>query len=256
MKAQLKIAGSKVHDVGYRYFLMTAAMSFSIQNYNAYNVMLGEIQAIIVEVDGDENRISQFIDYARDNMPPKAQVSDIKIAPMEGYIMRIGEYAMFCTATQLNKAIPLLLDIRDAIVAVGQEVKAVGQDVKAVGQEVKAVGQDVKAVGQEVKAVGQDVKAVGQEVKAVGQDVKAVGQEVKAVGQDVNAVGQEVKAVGQDVKEMSQELKSIGKDIGSLKEGQSEIISSLRDMHEDNNEKFAGMTCDICSIKTKLKLAD
>jgi hypothetical protein len=172
---------------------MTAAMRFSIKNYNAYNINVDEKQAIVVEVNGDENRISQFVDYARNYKPLKAQVSDIKVAPMEGYIMRIGEYAMFCTATQLNKAIPLLLDIRDAVIAVGQ---------------------------------------------------------------NVNAVGQDVKAVGLDVKEMSLELKSIRKDIGSLKEGQSEIISSLRDMHEDNNEKMAGVASNIQSIKTKLEMAN
>jgi uncharacterized protein (UPF0335 family)/acylphosphatase len=217
MKIQMKLVGSRVHDIGYRYFLMTAAQSVGIPKYNAFNIFQGEKQAVIVTADGNEANIAAFIDYAKKNKPPRALVSDIDIAPIEGHIMRLSEFAMIFTATQLNKAIPLLLDIRDSVQAVEQNVKTLSQDVRAVGENVKEVGQDVKTLSQDVRTVGENVKEVGLDVKAVRE-----------------------------------ELKGIRKDTGSLKEGQIEIIAELHDNNIGCNERFAGMESDIQSIKNKV----
>lgn len=70
--------------------------------------------------------------------------------------MRLSEFAMIFTATQLNKAIPLLLDIRDSVQAVEQNVKTFSQEVRTVGENVKEVGQDVKAVREELKGIRKD----------------------------------------------------------------------------------------------------
>jgi uncharacterized protein (UPF0335 family)/acylphosphatase len=238
MKIQMKLVGSRVHDIGYRYFLMTAAQSVGIPKYNAFNIFQGEKQAVIVTADGNEANIAAFIDYAKKNKPPRALVSDIDIAPIEGHIMRLSEFAMIFTATQLNKAIPLLLDIRDSVQAVEQNVKALSQDVRTVGENVKEVGQDVKTLSQDVRTVGENVKEVGQDVKTLSQDVRTVGENVKEVGLDVKAV--------------REELKGIRKDTGSLKEGQIEIIAELHDNNIGCNERFAGMESDIQSIKNKV----
>jgi len=47
--------------------------------------------------------------------------------------MKIGEYAQFCATVQLNKAIPVLLEIRDNTKATPQileEIKGMREDVQ------------------------------------------------------------------------------------------------------------------------------
>ncbi len=38
MKIKIRITGRKVHDVGYRYFLMSMAMSNRIRMFEAHNI--------------------------------------------------------------------------------------------------------------------------------------------------------------------------------------------------------------------------
>jgi hypothetical protein len=42
MKLKVKIAGHKVHDVGYRYFLMSNAIDIGLEGFSARNRMSGE----------------------------------------------------------------------------------------------------------------------------------------------------------------------------------------------------------------------
>ncbi|MDD4093614.1 MAG: acylphosphatase, partial [Methanothrix sp.] len=110
MKLKAKIVGPKVQDVGYRYFLMSMAMSNRIRMFEAHNIESNEVWAF---VDGDDEAVKAFRAQAETKRPAKAEVSGIFFDDFEGDIMRIGEYAQFCSTVQLNNAIPLLLDMRD-----------------------------------------------------------------------------------------------------------------------------------------------
>ncbi len=44
MKIKIKITGPKVHDVGYRYFLMTNAIDMGLRGFHARNRTSGRIR--------------------------------------------------------------------------------------------------------------------------------------------------------------------------------------------------------------------
>jgi hypothetical protein len=48
MKLKAKIAGPKVHDVGYRYFLMSMAMSNRIRMFEAHNIESNDGDEVLV----------------------------------------------------------------------------------------------------------------------------------------------------------------------------------------------------------------
>ena len=60
MKLKIKITGPKVHDVGYRYFLMSNAIDMVLKGLYARNRMNGEEQEVIALVEGDEEAITDF----------------------------------------------------------------------------------------------------------------------------------------------------------------------------------------------------
>jgi acylphosphatase len=60
MKLKVKIAGSKVHDVGYRYFLMANAIDLGLRGFHARNKGSGEDQEVIALVEGDDEAIADF----------------------------------------------------------------------------------------------------------------------------------------------------------------------------------------------------
>jgi len=116
MKIKIKITGSKVHDVGYRYFLMSLAMSNRIRMFEAHNNEGSagkEGQEVLIYVDGDEEAIQAFRALVETKRPVHSEVSNIVFDDFDGEVMKIGEYAQFCKTVQLNKAIHVLLEIRD-----------------------------------------------------------------------------------------------------------------------------------------------
>lgn len=54
MKLRIRIIGPKVHDVGYRYFLMSMAMANGIRRFEAHNIERCTEKEVLVLVDGGE----------------------------------------------------------------------------------------------------------------------------------------------------------------------------------------------------------
>ena len=154
MKLKVKITGPKVHDVGYRYFLMSMAMGNRIRMFEAHNI---EGDEVLVFVDGDEETVKAFRTLAETKRPARSEVSNIVFDDFEGEVMKIGEYAQFCATVQLNKAIPLLMDMRDDLKAVRKNtdiIPQISEDIKAVRKNTDAIPQ----VLEEIKGLREDIQ--------------------------------------------------------------------------------------------------
>ena len=147
MKLKVKITGPKVHDVGYRYFLMSNAIDMVLKGFHARNRMNGEEQEVIALVEGDEEAITDFKKLVETQKPEHSKVLNIAFEDYEGDVMKAGEYAQVCTALQLNKAIPVLLEIRDNTKSTPQileEIKGLREDIQpGYARQVQA---DVRAI--------------------------------------------------------------------------------------------------------------
>ena len=167
MKLKITIAGPKVHDVGYRYFLLGIAMSNRIRMFEAHNIKSSEGEAVLVFADGDEEAIKAFCAQVETERPAISEVSNIVFDDFEGDVMRIGEYAQFCATIQLNKAIPVLLEIRDNTKATPQileEIKAVRKNTDTMPQvlgEIKGLRDDIQpGYANNLRQVQADVRAI------------------------------------------------------------------------------------------------
>ena len=185
MKIKIKITGPKVHDVGYRYFLMSAAIDMGLRGFHARNRMSGMEQEVIALVEGDDEAITDFKAMVGAQKPEHAEISNITCVDYEGDVMRTGEYAQVCSAQQLNKAIPLLLDIRDDLKEMKGDVKEMKGDIKAVRKtgdetlnEIKAVRKNTDTIPQiheEIKGLREDIQpGYATHFRQVQSDVKAI----------------------------------------------------------------------------------
>ena len=153
MKIKIEITGRKVHDVGYRYFLMSLAMSNRIRMFEAHNIegSVGKAgQEVQVFVDSNEEAIKAFRTLVETKRPVHSEVSNIVFDDFDGEVMKIGEYAQFCSTVQLNKAIPVLLEIKDNTKATPQileEIKGMREDIlPRYANHFRQVQADVKAI--------------------------------------------------------------------------------------------------------------
>ena len=103
MQLKIQLSGPKVHDVGYRYFLMSLAMANRIRMFEAHNMESTEGEEVLVYVDGVEDAVKGFLDLVRSKRPTRSEVSSIFSYGFEGEVMKIGEYAQFYATVLLNK---------------------------------------------------------------------------------------------------------------------------------------------------------
>jgi acylphosphatase len=171
MKLEFKIIGPKVHDVGYRYFLLGIAMSNRIRMVEAHNTKSSEGEEVVAFADGDEAAIKAFCNQVETERPVRSKVSNIVFDDFEGEVMKIGEYAQFCATVQLNKAIPVLLDLRDSMFEVRKNTAVTPQILN----EIKAVRKTSDATFEEIKGLREDIQpGYGMTLRQVQADVRAI----------------------------------------------------------------------------------
>jgi acylphosphatase len=161
MKLKIKITGPKVHDVGYRVFLLKNAMNLALPGLSTYNWEENGQQEVIALVEGDEARIAPFLQAIEKNKPELAEVSKVTSEPYDGDVGRTSEVAMLCSFVQLDKAIPLLLDIRDDMKEMKGDIKAVRKNtdiIPQISEDIKAVRKTGDETLSEIKGLRDDIQ--------------------------------------------------------------------------------------------------
>jgi acylphosphatase len=157
MKLKIKITGQNVHNVGYRYFLMSSAIDFALRGFQARNTMSGNEQEVVALVEGNEEAIADFKKLIERQKPERSLVSNIAFEETDSEVMKTGEYAQVCTAFQLNKAIPLLLDMRDDLKAVRKNTDIIPQ----IHEEIKGMREDIQpGYATQFRLVQADIRAI------------------------------------------------------------------------------------------------
>jgi acylphosphatase len=154
MKLKVKITGPKVHDVGYRYFLMSNAIDMGLKGFHARNRTGEKETEVIALVEGDEETIADFKKLVETRKPEHSQISSIVFEDFDGDVTKTESYAQICSAIQLNKAIPLLLDMRN-------DLKAVRKTSDMTLDEIKGMREDIQpGYGMTLRQVQSDVRAI------------------------------------------------------------------------------------------------
>ncbi|MGA9100333.1 MAG: acylphosphatase [Methanotrichaceae archaeon] len=104
MKQKIEIIGHKVHDVGYRYFLMNQAMLQGIDGFTALNqIDKNGLQKVWVIVEGSPEPVKVFSTFAQNERPMDAKVSEVLIQDFEGFVPRITDFALILTTGQVSR---------------------------------------------------------------------------------------------------------------------------------------------------------
>ncbi|MDD4650801.1 MAG: acylphosphatase [Methanothrix sp.] len=147
MKLKIKITGPKVHEVGYRYFLMSNAIDMGLKGFHARNKTGEKKPEVIALVEGDEGTIADYKKLVETQKPEHSEVSGIAFEDYDGDIMKTESYAQICSAIQLNKAIPVLLEIRDNTKNTLEEIKGMREDIQpGYGMTLRQVQSDIRAI--------------------------------------------------------------------------------------------------------------
>ncbi len=185
MKLKIKITGPKVHDVGYRVFLLKHAMNTALPGLSTYNWDEDGQQEVIALVEGDEARIKAFLTAIEKSKPELAEVAKVTSEPFDGEVGRTSEVAMLCSFVQLDKAIPLLLDMRDDLKAVRKNTDMIPQ----MSEDIRAVRKTTEATLDETKAIRKTTDTTLEEIKGMREDIQpGHGMSMGKIQADVRAI--------------------------------------------------------------------
>ena len=196
MKLKIKIAGPKIHDVGYRYFLMSVAIDMGLKGFHARNKMGEKEPEVIVLVEGDDESIADFKKMVETRKPERSQVSSIAFEDYEGDVMKTESYAQICSSIQLNKAIPVLLDIRSSINDMSASINDMSASINGMNANIKGMNaniNDMKASLDEVRKNTAATPQILEEIKEMREDIKpGYGMSMRQVQSDIKAIKEQL----------------------------------------------------------------
>ena len=165
MKLKITICGPKVHDVGeYRPCLMELAFSLCLRGFEVFNDELNDQQSVVALIEGDDARVNGFRKMANSTQPPLASVERVLVEDYQGEIMPAWQFASIGTASQMNKAIPLLLEMRDDIKEMKGDIKEVRKNTDTIPQvleEVREIREDIQpGYANNFRQMQTDIRAI------------------------------------------------------------------------------------------------
>ena len=147
MKLKIKITGPNVHNVGYRPCLTELAMRLALRGFEVYNDDEEGQQTVIALIEGDEQRTTKFYNSAMKERPPLATVDNVRSEDYTGDVMPLWQFASINTASQMNKAIPILLAVQKNTDVIKEDVKGIREDIQpGYATNFRQVQADVKAI--------------------------------------------------------------------------------------------------------------
>jgi acylphosphatase len=102
IKKKIIIKGQKVHDVGYRLFLLDEAEARLIPFLSVKNIR-NKAQVVEVLACGEEDRVERFIEFVTNNFPDDAEVNSVSVEDYEGDIRTIESFSRSFSISQLSK---------------------------------------------------------------------------------------------------------------------------------------------------------
>ncbi len=115
VKIKVKIIGRKVHDVGYRPFLVAMADEFDLDGFGVRNIGADDQQAVLIKAEGDEESLQDFRAAIEKRLPEGADVSSVECEPFDGRVPSIERTAITNMNFQLAKGISVLTRMDGAL---------------------------------------------------------------------------------------------------------------------------------------------
>jgi acylphosphatase/archaellum component FlaC len=208
IKKKIIISGQKVHDVGYRPYLLGIAESMEIEKFFVDNIFSDEKQVVYALMNSSEENVNSFIEIASSKFPEKSIVEKVVVEDYKGNVMKIESFYRYLTAMQLSKIANYggkmldkqdkMLDKQDFHIEVTRngfndlkdEMKEMKDEIKGLKDEIIGTKDEIK---YEIKEMHSDMNAgfasIKKEVQMQRDDFKEVFmKEVEGLHNDINEI--------------------------------------------------------------------
>ncbi len=177
-RKRLLLKGQKVHDVGYRPFLLGLVESLEIERFFADNTFIEGKQAVYALIDSSGEKVRAFIEIASSKFPANSDVESAEEEDYTGNVMKTESYYRYLTAMQLSRIATYggnmlekqdkMLEKQDSLLGITQK----GFDEMKTGfDEMKTGFDEMKTGFREVKEeVGKGSAEIKNEIHLLRDD--------------------------------------------------------------------------------------
>ena len=217
----------KVHDVGYRLFLLSEAERLFIEKFDARNVLVDGEQHLVVLVEGAEDKISRFVEFAKSSYPPDASVQSVEVRDYGGEVRSIDSFRQSFMVFQLTKIAQAgvgMLGKQDAMLE-KQDTMLEKMDTMLEKQDAMLEKQDAMLEKQDAMLEKQDTMLEKMDTMLEKQDetIKAIKEESEKTREVVKEEGEKTREVMreklvEDVEWVKEEIIGIKATLSKVKE--------------------------------------
>lgn len=237
MKLKLKISGSKVHDVGYRAFLLEAAEDLGLTGFYARNMTEDSLPVVIACLEGDEAHLAEFQCIVRSQRPDRADVSDIVFSEHSGLVEDIGVFSSRFQARQLRKGISSIIRMEE------KQDQMLGMQERMLEKQDQMVSLQSKTIE---KLDETRVEIVG---KLDETRVEIVGEIGRSRDVIIGKLDENQKATVKAIRDSSEAI------IEELQDSREDTVQDIRDLRVDLrsslDKKLSRMEKDISQLKAR-----
>ena len=179
MKLKITITGPKVHNVGYRPWLVQQAVTADLDGIKVINAEENGQKVVIALIEADEYSAKDFLDSVKTSAPSLAEPSNITSEEYTGNVKPLWQSLAANTNQQINKAVPILQSICNKVgdIKTGQNAVLEKQDTM--------IGKldDLRAdVVGEIRALRGDFQpGLDEQIRQLREDVKQLRTEFRAM---------------------------------------------------------------------------
>ena len=184
MKAKEIVIKGKVHDVGYRFLLLSEAERLLIEKFDARNVLVEGEQHLIVLVEGVEEKIRRFVVFAESSYPPEASVESVVVKDYKEEVRTIDAFRQSFMVFQLTKMAQAgvsMLGKQDAMLEKQDDtINVIKEESEKTREVTRAEGEKSREV---VEKVSEAVREESEKTRAalkekVEEDVEWIKGEI------------------------------------------------------------------------------
>jgi len=143
-KVKITITGEKVHNVGYRLFMLDEAEGRFIPHFDARNVKIKGKQVVVAIAGGDKENVVDFVEYVKSTPHESASVSSIEVQGYDGNIRTTDSFRNSFSTHQLFK-------IANAGVGMLEILKSVKEDTGKIREDTSKIKEDTSKIPEIVK---------------------------------------------------------------------------------------------------------
>lgn len=117
---------------------------------------------LILLIEGEDEKISQFIQTVKSEKPPLTEVSEVTVEGYDGEVMGVKEYREHLSLEQLVKIATIGVEMRD-------DMKEMKGDVKTMLKKQDETLAEIRTTRNEIR---DEIRATRDEIRALREDLK------------------------------------------------------------------------------------